>query len=76
MSDGAIKPEDRHVSPYSTHEKVGRMAWALVQATLFRFSLPTAYGSAEAELARIPTSKASAILTILSSIRSAARGSA
>jgi len=30
--------EDRHNSAYSTREKVGRMAWAVVQGTLFRYS--------------------------------------
>lgn len=43
MSDTTPHAEDRHVSPYSTREKVGRMVWAIVQATLFRPSLPTAY---------------------------------
>lgn len=33
--------EDRHVSPYSTREKVGRMLWAMTQATLFRCSFHT-----------------------------------
>jgi putative colanic acid biosynthesis acetyltransferase WcaF len=37
-------PADRHVSPYTTREKAGRMLWARVQATLFRLSPPTAYG--------------------------------
>ncbi len=36
--------EDRHISPYSTREKVGRMLWAMVQATLFRCSFHTWYG--------------------------------
>jgi putative colanic acid biosynthesis acetyltransferase WcaF len=33
----------RHVSPYSTKEKVGRMAWSFVQASVFRCSWPTWY---------------------------------
>ena len=33
--------EDRHVSPYSFREKVWRMLWAIVQATLFRYSFHT-----------------------------------
>ena len=33
--------QDRHVSPYSFSEKVWRMLWAIVQATLFRFSFHT-----------------------------------
>ncbi len=37
------RPEHRHVSPYTTREKVGRLLWAIVQATLFRLSPPTAY---------------------------------
>jgi putative colanic acid biosynthesis acetyltransferase WcaF len=33
--------EQRHNSPYSTKEKVYRLLWAIVQATLFRFSFHT-----------------------------------
>ena len=33
--------KDRHRSPYSFSEKVKRMAWACVQATLFRYSFHT-----------------------------------
>jgi putative colanic acid biosynthesis acetyltransferase WcaF len=33
--------EDRHVSPYSLQEKIWRMLWAIVQATLFRYSFHT-----------------------------------
>jgi putative colanic acid biosynthesis acetyltransferase WcaF len=36
-------PDDRHVSPYSTKEKVLRLLWSIVQATLFRWSFPTWY---------------------------------
>lgn len=32
---------DRHVSPYSMKEKIGRMLWAVVQATVFRYSFHT-----------------------------------
>ena len=39
-----MSAEDRHISPYSTREKIGRMLWAVVQGTLFRVSFPTAYG--------------------------------
>jgi putative colanic acid biosynthesis acetyltransferase WcaF len=38
------RAEDRHVSPYSTREKVGRLLWAVVQATLFRLSFHNWYG--------------------------------
>lgn len=43
MSDNGVPPraEDRHVSPYSTGEKIGRMLWAIAQATLFRCSFHT-----------------------------------
>lgn len=37
------KQEDRHRSPYSTREKVGRLLWAMVQATVFRLSFHTWY---------------------------------
>lgn len=40
-SPPARPPEDRHVSPYSAREKVGRMLWAVVQATVFRLSFHT-----------------------------------
>ncbi len=33
--------KDRHISPYSFSEKVKRMMWACVQATLFRYSFHT-----------------------------------
>ena len=33
--------EDRHISPYTTREKVWRLLWAIVQMTLFRFSFHT-----------------------------------
>lgn len=33
----------RHTSPYSAREKVGRMLWAIVQGTVFRWSFPTWY---------------------------------
>ncbi len=33
--------EDRHVSPYSTKEKINRLLWSVVQATVFRFSFHT-----------------------------------
>ncbi len=36
-----MPPENRHVSPYSTKEKIGRLLWAVVQATVFRFSFHT-----------------------------------
>jgi putative colanic acid biosynthesis acetyltransferase WcaF len=38
-----IRPEARHTSPYSTREKIGRLLWAMTQATLFRFSFHTWY---------------------------------
>ena len=38
------RPEDRAVSPYSTKEKIGRLLWAVVQGTLFRYSFHTWYG--------------------------------
>lgn len=52
MSDVARRPaasperpaEDRHISPYSTGEKVARMLWAVVQATLFAWSFHNWYG--------------------------------
>lgn len=39
-----VRAEDRHTSAYSTREKIGRLLWAMVQATLFRFSFHTWYG--------------------------------
>lgn len=38
-----ISDDARHISPFATREKVGRLLWAIVQATLFRFSFPTWY---------------------------------
>lgn len=40
---GAIDDDARHVSPFSSREKVGRLLWAFVQGTVFRFSFPTWY---------------------------------
>lgn len=40
----ASEPDSRHVSPYSTREKIGRMLWAMAQGTLFRLSFHTFYG--------------------------------
>ena len=37
-------PDARHVSAYSTREKVARMLWAVVQATAFRLSFHNWYG--------------------------------
>jgi putative colanic acid biosynthesis acetyltransferase WcaF len=34
-------PEDRHLSPYSTKEKIGRLLWAFIQSSVFRFSFHT-----------------------------------
>jgi putative colanic acid biosynthesis acetyltransferase WcaF len=39
-----LQAEDRHRSPYSLREKIGRLLWALVQATLFRCSFHSWYG--------------------------------
>ena len=36
-----VRAEDRHVSAYSTKEKVGRLLWAMVQGTLYRYSFHT-----------------------------------
>ena len=44
MNAPTTTPESRHVSAYSTREKIGRMLWAIAQTTLFRLSPPTAYG--------------------------------
>ncbi|MHC4218890.1 MAG: LbetaH domain-containing protein [Planctomycetota bacterium] len=38
------RPDDRHISPYSTREKVARVLWAIVQSTLFRGSFHSWYG--------------------------------
>lgn len=38
-----IAPESRHDSPYTTREKIGRLLWAVVQATLFRGSFHNWY---------------------------------
>jgi putative colanic acid biosynthesis acetyltransferase WcaF len=35
---------DRHVSPYTSREKIARMLWSVVQATLFRLSFHNCYG--------------------------------
>lgn len=35
------KSDDRHTSAYSTREKIGRILWAITQATLFRCSFHT-----------------------------------
>jgi len=34
----------RRTSPYSTREKIGRLAWSCVQATIFRWSFHNWYG--------------------------------
>ncbi|MBX3382373.1 MAG: hypothetical protein KF864_02585 [Phycisphaeraceae bacterium] len=39
-----VSEEDRYKSPYPRWEQVARLAWALVEHTLFRFSFPTWYG--------------------------------
>ncbi len=44
MSTASPRAEDRGVSPYSTKEKVGRILWATVQGTLFRYSFHNWYG--------------------------------
>ena len=36
-----MSAEDRHISPYSTPEKISRLLWAITQATVFRFSFHT-----------------------------------
>jgi putative colanic acid biosynthesis acetyltransferase WcaF len=41
---GPIDPRARHVSPWTTREKIGRLAWYAVEATLFRLSWRTMYG--------------------------------
>ncbi|MBX7102694.1 MAG: WcaF family extracellular polysaccharide biosynthesis acetyltransferase [Gemmataceae bacterium] len=39
-----IDPRARHVSPWTTREKFGRLFWYIAQATLFRLSWRTMYG--------------------------------
>ena len=43
-AEATDNPDDRHISPYTTREKIGRMLWAMVQGTLFRCSFHTWYG--------------------------------
>lgn len=44
MSGGrVISDDERHISPFTTREKIGRLLWAVVQGTVFRFSFPTWY---------------------------------
>lgn len=38
-----ITDDARHVSPFTMREKIGRLLWAFVQGTFFRFSFPTWY---------------------------------
>jgi len=38
-----IDDDARHISPFSTNEKIGRLLWSIIQGTLFRFSFPTWY---------------------------------
>ena len=40
----STRADARHRSPYSSREKIARLAWAVVQATLFRCSFSTWYG--------------------------------
>src|SRR5690606_1137080 len=40
----SIDVGDRNRSPYSTQEKIARMLWAMMQATLFRLSFHNWYG--------------------------------
>jgi len=35
---------NRHVSPYTTREKIARVLWSMTQATLFRYSFHNCYG--------------------------------
>lgn len=51
MSDEARTSADastglpvRHISPWSTREKIGRLLWSVVQSTLFRLSFHNWYG--------------------------------
>lgn len=37
-------PSSRHVSPWTLRQKIARLLWGWVQATLFRFSPRTAFG--------------------------------
>jgi len=43
--DGGSTPDygARHLSPYSTREKIGRILWAIVQGTVFRLSFHNWY---------------------------------
>ncbi|MHC4946789.1 MAG: LbetaH domain-containing protein [Planctomycetota bacterium] len=41
--DTPVRAEDRHRSPFTTREKLGRLAWSIVQATLFRLSFHNWY---------------------------------
>lgn len=43
MTTPPSNDDARHISPYTTREKVGRLLWSIVQATLFRLSFPTWY---------------------------------
>ena len=43
-----ITAEARHNSPYTTRAKVARMLWAMVQATLFRWSFHDWYAASVA----------------------------
>lgn len=42
--NSSVDVGDRNRSPYSTREKIARMVWATVQATLFRLSFHNWYG--------------------------------
>ncbi|MEM7229327.1 MAG: putative colanic acid biosynthesis acetyltransferase [Planctomycetota bacterium] len=42
--DAAPEAEARHDSPYTTKEKIGRLLWAIVQATIFQYSFHNWYG--------------------------------
>lgn len=50
MSATAPPVNDRHVSPYSRREKIGRLLWAVVQKTLYRWTWVTDYRSRRALL--------------------------
>jgi putative colanic acid biosynthesis acetyltransferase WcaF len=41
---GGDSAASRHASPWTTRQKIGRLLWSMVQATLFRFSPHNAYG--------------------------------
>lgn len=43
MSTAQPNASARHVSPYTTRQKVGRVLWGLAEATAFRWSWPTWY---------------------------------